>query len=148
MKRVAMNKKARHNYFIEETVEAGIALKGTEVKSLREGKGNISDGYCEVRNGEIYLVNVHISPYKHEGYVSHNPLRDRKLLLHRREIKKLAGRVTMRGYTLIPLEIYFNDKNIAKVKLALAKGKNVIDKRETIKRREVEKEIERRLKYK
>ena len=148
MKRVTVNKKARHNYYIEETVEAGIALKGTEVKSLREGKGNISDGYCEVKDGEIYLVNVHISPYKHEGYVSHDPLRDRKLLLHKREIKRLAGKITLKGYTLIPLEIYFNDRNIAKVKLGLAKGKKMIDKREAIKKREVEKEIERRLKYK
>ncbi len=139
---VAQNRRAHRDYWIEETYEAGIALKGSEVKALREGRVSLKDGYAQIENGEVFLLNVHISPYAHGNYFNHDPLRPRKLLLHKREIKKLIGKVQQRGYTLIPLSIYFT-RGKAKVELALAKGKKLYDRREELKRKALEKEFER-----
>lgn len=136
---VAENRKARHDYHVLETWEVGLVLLGTEVKAIREGRVNLRDSYARVENGEIWLLNVHISPYSHRGYAQHAELRQRKLLLHRHEIRKLVGRTAEKGLTLVPLELYFNRGRV-KVLLALAKGKQVHDKRETIRRREVERE--------
>ncbi len=139
---VAYNRKALQDYIIEERYEAGIVLQGTEVKALREGRVNLKDGYARIREGEIYLMDVHISPYAYGNRYNHDPLRPRKLLLHQRQIQRLIGKVQEKGMTLIPESIYFvNGK--AKVSLALAKGKKVYDKRETLKRRALEKEVEK-----
>ncbi len=146
MKVVTVNRKARHDYEILETYEAGIELKGSEVKSLREGKGSIRDAFARVENGEVWLYNFHIPPYKQSTVFVPNPERPKKLLLHKHEIKRLAGRVAERGLTLIPLKVYFNDRGWAKVELALARGKKLHDKRETIKRRILEREAERAMK--
>ncbi|MEO6778016.1 MAG: SsrA-binding protein SmpB [Gemmatimonadaceae bacterium] len=126
---IAKNRRASHDYTLLETWEAGIALTGTEVKSLRDGKANISDAYGIVRDGEVYLLNLHISPYARGGYVNHEPTRTRKLLLHRKEIRKMIGAVERQGLTLVPLELYFRAGR-AKVALALGKGKKLHDKRE------------------
>ena len=136
---IAENRKARHDYHIIETWEAGVALLGTEVKAIREGRVNLRDSYARAENGELWMMNVHISPYSHTGYAHHEELRQRKLLLHRHEIRKLAGRTVEKGLTLVPLELYFKNGRV-KVSLALAKGKQAHDKRETIKRREVDRE--------
>ena len=136
---IAENRKARHDYHVLETWEVGIVLLGTEVKAIREGRVNLRDSYARVENGEVWLLNVHISPYSHRGYAQHAELRQRKLLLHRHEIRKLVGRTAEKGLTLVPLELYFN-KGRVKVLLALAKGKQLHDKRETIRRREVDRE--------
>jgi SsrA-binding protein len=136
---VAENRKARHDYHILETWEAGVALLGTEVKSIREGRVNLRDSYARVEKGEVWLMNVHISPYSHRGYAQHAEMRERKLLLHAHEIRKLAGRVAEKGLTLVPLEVYFKNGRV-KVVVALAKGKQAHDKRETIRRRETERE--------
>ena len=136
---IADNRKALFDYHILETFEAGIALLGTEVKGIREGKANLRDSYARAENGELWMMNVHISPYSHSGYAGHDELRQRKLLLHRHEIRKLAGRIAEKGLTLVPLELYFKNGRV-KVALALAKGKQAHDKRETIKRREVDRE--------
>ena len=133
---VAENRKARFEYFIEDTFEAGIALQGTEVKSLRFGEGNIADSYAELKNGEVWLVNANIPEYAFGNRENHSPRRPRKLLLHGREINKLHGAIHRQGMTLIPLAIYFNDRGRAKVELALAKGKKLHDKRETQKNRD------------
>ena len=135
----AENRKARHDFHLLETFEAGLALLGTEVKAIREGRVNLRDSYARVENEEVWLLNVHISPYSHRGYAQHAELRQRKLLLHRHEIRKLVGRTAEKGLTLVPLELYFN-KGRVKVLLALAKGKQLHDKRETIRRREVDRE--------
>jgi len=145
IKTVARNRKAKHDYHILNTMEAGIVLKGTEVKSLRQGKANIKDSYARIQNGEIKLFELHISPYQNKGYAGHNPTRPRKLLLHKREIRRLDGKVEEKGLTLIPLQIYFK-KGIAKVELALAKGKKAYDKREKISKRDMDKEISKVLK--
>ena len=142
IKMVAENRKARHDYHIEETIEAGIALNGTEVKSLRAGKANLRDSYAEVRGGELYAVNMHISPYEQGNRFNHEPLRPRKLLLHRYEINRLYGQVKQQGMTLIPLRIYFK-RGKAKMELALAKGKKLHDKREDIAERDAQREIRR-----
>lgn len=139
---VARNKRARFDYHLLETFEAGIVLRGTEVKSLRSGKASIADAYGIVRDGEVYLLNAHIQPYESRGYANHEPTRSRKLLLHRREIRRLIGAVEREGLTLIPLELYFK-KGVAKVALALAKGKKLHDKRETEKQRDAEREMAR-----
>lgn len=139
---VAQNRRAKRDYWIEETYEAGLALLGTEVKALREGRVSLEDGYAEIRNGEAFLVNVHISPYAYGNQFNHDPLRPRKLLLHKREIKRLLGKVKERGFTLIPLSLYFV-RGKAKVELALARGKKLYDKREELKRRALEKELKR-----
>ena len=136
---IAENRKARHDYHILEKWEAGVALLGTEVKAIREGRVNLRDSYARAENGEVWMVNVHISPYSHSGYAGHHEKRQRKLLLHRHEIRKLAGRAAAKGLTLVPLEMYFKNGRV-KVLLALAKGKQAHDKRETIRRREVERE--------
>ena len=136
---IAENRKAMHDYHLLESFEAGIALQGTEVKAIREGRVNLRDSYARVQDGEVWLMNVHISPYSHRGYAQHEELRQRKLLLHRHEIRKLVGRTAEKGLTLVPLELYFNRGRV-KALLALAKGKQAHDKRETIRRREVDRE--------
>jgi len=141
-KLICLNKKARHNYFIEDTYEAGLSLLGTEVKSLREGRANIGDSYAKIKNGEVFLVDVHISPYSFGNRFNHDPLRPRKLLLHKREIRRLIGKVQEKGFSLIPLRLYFSDGK-AKVALGLGKGKKLFDKRETLKRKTMERDMER-----
>ncbi len=145
MKIICQNRKAYHDYHIDETVESGIALLGTEVKSLREGKANLKDSYVIIKGGEVFLLNCHISPYSHGNIMNHDPLRTRKLLLHREEISRLSGKVVAKGYTLIPLKLYFKD-SFAKVEIGLAKGKKLFEKRDTIKEREARREIERAIK--
>ena len=145
MKIVCQNRKAYHDFQIDETFEAGISLLGTEVKSLREGKANLKYSYVIVKGEEVFLLNCHISPYSHGNIVNHEPLRTRKLLMHRKEINRLAGKVTAKGYTLIPLKIYFKD-SFAKVEIGLAKGKKLFEKRDRIKEREARREIERAVK--
>jgi SsrA-binding protein len=136
---IADNRKALHDYHVLDTWEAGLALLGTEVKAIREGSVNLRDSYARINNGEVWLMNVHISPYSHTGYAHHDERRDRKLLLHRHEIQKLTGRVAEKGLTLVPLRMYLK-KGRVKIALALAKGKQAHDKRETIRRREVDRE--------
>jgi len=143
---VATNRKAFHDYHIEERLEAGIVLKGTEVKSLREGQVNLRDSYASVDRGELVLHHCHISPYSHGNIMNHDPVRPRKLLLHRKEINKLLGKSQQKGLTLVPLRIYFSPRGLAKVELALAKGKKQYDRREAIKAREVGREVERAIK--
>ncbi len=138
-----VNRKARFNFEILEKLEAGIALTGSEVKSLRAGKASLEEAFALIRDGEVFLRGCHIAPYANAGYAQHEPTRERKLLLHRRQIRKLLARVTQRGLTLVPLTIYFNDRGLAKVELALVRGKKLHDKRETIKRRDQQREIER-----
>ncbi len=140
---VSRNKKAFHDYSIEDTLEAGMALTGPEVKSLRAGKANLKDGYAQIKNGELFLYNVHISAYSFATYVPQDPLRPRKLLLHRREIRKLIGQLHEKGIALIPLQIYFGDNGKAKVELGLARGKKLYDKRAALKEKESNREIER-----
>ena len=135
LKIISNNRKARFNYFFKEFFEAGIALKGSEVKSLRDGKANISESYAFDENGEIYLVNSHIPSYKESSYNNHDPKRNRKLLLNKREINKLIGRVNREGFTLVPTKLYFK-KGIAKIEIAVAKGKKHYDKRQTKKTRD------------
>lgn len=136
------NRKARHEYFILDSIEAGIVLTGTEVKSLRRSGASLTDGYADIVNGEVWLRGVHISPYEQGSYANVDPVRTRKLLLHRKEIHRLAGRVAQRGLTLIPLRVYFT-KNVAKVELGLAQGKRAYDKRQDIARREMERSLKR-----
>ena len=136
---IAENRKAFHDYHLFETFEAGIVLLGTEVKAIREGRVNLRDSFARVGDGEVFLCNVHISPYSHTGYAGHEPLRQRKLLLHREEIRKLIGRTVEKGMTLVPLRMYFKNGHV-KVAIGLAKGKKEYDKRETIKRREEDRE--------
>ncbi len=136
---IATNRRARHDFHIEEAFEAGIALTGSEVKTLRDGKASLQDAYALVRDGEVFLVGAHIPPYPQASLQNHEPTRTRKLLLHRHEIRRLIGKTAEKGLTLVPLEVYFK-KGRLKVLLALAKGKQAHDKRETIRRREVERE--------
>ena len=136
---IAENRKAFHDYHVLDTWEAGMVLLGTEVKSIREGRVNLRDSYARVEKGEVWLYNVNISSYSHRGYADHEPLRQRKLLMHRDEIRKLIGKTTEKGMTLVPLRMYFR-KGRVKVAIGLAKGKKDYDKRETIKRRETERE--------
>lgn len=143
-KLVAQNRRARHDYEILDTIEVGIVLVGPEVKSLRQGKVSLSDAYAVVRRGELWLLNAHVSPYEQAGRDNPSPRRERKLLAHRSEIARLAGKVAERGHTLVPLSIYFHDGR-AKVELAVARGKRAIDKREAIREREQEREIDRAL---
>jgi len=146
IKIVCQNKKARYDYFIEERFEAGLVLEGSEVKSLRQGRANLVDGYARIMNGEVFLVNVHISPYEQADVTSRaDPTRTRKLLLHKREISRLMGKTREKGYTLIPTKLYFKDGK-AKVEVGLAKGKRQYDKRETIKKRTVEREMSKAVK--
>jgi SsrA-binding protein len=145
---VATNRKAFHDYHIEDRLEAGIMLRGTEVKSLRAGLVNLRDSYASVNHGEVFLHNCHINPYSHGNIMNHEPLRTRKLLLHQKEITQLIGKTQQKGLTLIPLRIYFTPRGHAKVELALAKGKKQYDRRETIKEREAGREVERAMKDK
>jgi SsrA-binding protein len=139
---IAKNRRARHDYAILDTYEAGLVLTGSEVKSLRDGKANLSDSYGIVRNGEIFLLNLHISPYERASYNNHEPTRTRKLLLHKREIRRLIGAVERQGLTLVPLELYFK-RGVAKVAMALGKGKKLHDKRDAEKQRDADREIAR-----
>ncbi|MBE3572819.1 MAG: SsrA-binding protein SmpB [Moorella humiferrea] len=141
VKIVTDNRRARHEYTIIETYEAGIALTGTEVKSLRSGKANIQDSYARIENGELILHDMHISPYEQGNRFNHEPRRPRRLLMHRYEIQRLYGKVREKGLTLIPLKVYFNERGRAKVELALAKGKRLYDKREAIAARDAQREI-------
>lgn len=143
---VCTNKKAFHNYTIESTIEAGIMLTGPEVKSLRAGRANLRDGYGAIEKEEVWLHNVHISPYSHATHIPADPLRTRKLLLNRREIKKLAGKVIEKGFALIPLKIYFIANGKVKIELALARGKKQYDKRADLKKKQSDREIEREYK--
>jgi len=142
---VVRNRRARFEYEILESFEAGIALLGPEVKSLREGKGNLADAYATIRGGECFLRNFHISPYEQAGRENPEPRRERRLLMHRREIARLAGQVRERGTTLVPLSVYFNEDGRAKVEIALAQGKRLHDKRQSIQRREQDREVQRAL---
>ena len=139
------NRKARHDYFIHETYEAGIELQGTEVKSLRAGKANLRDSYAEIKDGELFVEHMHISPYEQGNIFNHEPLRPRRLLLHKREILKLFGKTREKGFTLVPLKIYFK-KGRAKLELALASGKHNYDKRDALHEKSAQRDIERALK--
>jgi len=140
------NRSAFHEYFFDNKYVAGIVLTGTEVKSLREGKASFNDSYCIIHKGEMWLKSLHIAEYSHGTINNHDPVRDRKLLLQKREINKIEGKLKEKGYTLIPLRIFFNEKNLIKVEIGLGKGKKLHDKRETIKNRDVEREMKRFLK--
>lgn len=140
------NKSAYFQYHIETTYIAGIVLTGTEIKAIREGKVNFADSYCMVHKGEVWVKHLHIAEYTHGTVNNHLPLRDRKLLLQKREIRKIESRLKEKGYTLVPLLIFFNEKNLAKMEIGLAKGKKLHDKRESIKKRDMERELKRHLK--
>lgn len=144
-KLIAQNRKARHDYSIIDTVEAGLVLQGTEIKSIRNGRINLKDGFARIRNGEAFLYNVHISPYEQGNIFNHDPLRTRKLLLHKKQINKLIGETKNTGITLVPLKVYIKD-GYAKVLIGLAKGKKSYDKREDLKRKDVDRQIDRTLK--
>jgi SsrA-binding protein len=144
---ICVNKKASHSYYIEDRYEAGLVLQGTEVKALRTGKANLKESYAKVKHNEIFLYNCHISPYSHGHQLNHDPIRPRKLLFHKREIKKLIGKVAERGYTLVPLKLYFSH-GIAKIEIGLAKGKKLHDKRHSMKERDDQREMERAFKQK
>jgi len=145
IKTVAQNKKARHDFFIEETYEAGIELTGTEVKSIRLGKVNLRDSYAYIKNSEVFISGMHVSPYEKGNIFNQDPLRDRRLLLHKYEINKLIGYTQQKGLTLVPLQVYFKSGRV-KVELAVAKGKKLFDKRQDIAARDAKREIDRRIK--
>jgi SsrA-binding protein len=142
IKRISENRKARHDYFIEEEMEAGLVLLGSEVKSLRQGRANLKDAYAKIKGGEIYVYQMHISPYTFTHYDNHDPLRPRKLLLHKEQIRKLYGKINEKGLTLVPLRLYFKGGRV-KLSIAVAKGKRQYDKRETIRRRDEKRDQER-----
>jgi SsrA-binding protein len=145
IKTVATNRKAFHNYSIQDTFEAGVVLTGTEIKSIRSGRVSLGEAYVRPEGGELWLMGAHIARYEAASYLSHEPTRPRKLLMHRKEINSLTGRIAEKGFTLVPLRLYIKDRT-AKVEIALAKGKKLYDKRETIIRRETEREIDRNIK--
>jgi len=147
MKIITENRKAFHNYEILEKFEAGIALLGSEVKSIREGKANLKDSYVNIRSAEAFLINSHIALYSNASYNNHEPERERKLLLHRRQIKKLDQKIKERGLSLIALKMYYNKKGYVKVEIALAKGKRVWEKKQKIKEKDIKREVDRELKY-
>ncbi len=140
------NRRAFHEFFIDANYEAGIVLLGTEVKSLRDGKASFNDSYCQLHKGEVWLKSLHIAEYSHGTVNNHDPLRERKLLLQKREIKRIGASLKEKGYTLIPLRIFFNEKSLVKVEIGLAKGKKLHDKRESIKQKDVDREMKRFLK--
>ena len=144
VKVIATNRKARHDYIIEDSYEAGLVLTGSEIKSIRAGQVNLRDGYAAIREGEVWLLNVHITPYKQASYQNHEPRRERKLLLHRREINRLTGKLQEKGLTLVPLRIYLKNSR-AKVELGLARGKKSYDKRQTLREKSDRRQIERAL---
>ena len=144
-KLIAKNPVARHNYNIEETIEAGIVLTGTEIKSIRQGKVNLKESYAAIKNGEVFIYSMHISPYEQGNIFNKDPLRDRKLLLNRREINKLIGKIQTKGYSLVPISLYFKG-SVVKVELGVGKGKKLYDKREDIAKKDAQRRIERALK--
>jgi SsrA-binding protein len=144
IKIIAQNRKARHDYFIEETYEAGIVLSGTEVKSIRQGRINLKDSYADIRQGEVYVHNMHISPYEKGNINNRDPMRSRKLLLHKREINKLTGYIQQKGYSLIPLQVYLT-RGLVKIRLGVARGKKLYDKRADIAKRDAMRNMERAL---
>ena len=146
MKIVSSNKKAYFNYEIIESLEAGIALLGSEVKSIREGRVSLKDSYAEIKNGEVFLLHMNISPYEQANIFNHEPLREKKLLLHRQEIKRLIGKIREKGYTLIPTKVILNERGKVKVEVCLAKGKRTYEKKRAIKERELEREVRAELK--
>jgi SsrA-binding protein len=145
VKQIATNRKAQHDYFIEDSYEAGIALTGTEIKSVRAARVNLRDGFVLIRNGEAWLVNVHISPYDFGNRENHEPRRERRLLLHRQEIRKLQSKVNERGWTIVPLRMYLKD-GLAKVEVALVRGKRLYDKRDAVAERDADRELRRAVK--
>ena len=142
---IAQNKKAWHDYFVDEKYEAGIALFGTEVKSVRQGAVNLKDSYCSVEGGELFIVGMRISPYEKGNIFNRDPMRDKKLLMHKKEIMKLAGLISQKGYTLVPLSLYFSGKNV-KVEVGLCRGKKLYDKRDSAAEKQAAREMDRRLK--
>ena len=139
---VANNKKARHDYFIEDVMEAGLVLTGTEIKSIRQGKVNLKESYAKIDNGEVIVLGMHISPYEQGNRFNVDPLRPRKLLLHKQEIRKLIGYTTLKGLTLVPLTMYINEKGMAKMELAVARGKKEYDKRDTIAKKDADRRMQ------
>ena len=148
LKLIANNKKARHDYFIEEEYEAGIVLTGTEIKSIRAGGVSLRDSFAKVDNGEVFVYNMHISPYEKGNRYNTDPMRQKKLLLHKKEIRKLVGYISRDGLTLVPLEVYLDERGRAKMKLAVARGKKLFDKREDIAKRDAARDMDRRMKNK
>jgi len=146
MRVIATNKKAYHNYEIFDSYEAGISLLGSEVKSIRDGKISLKEGYAEIKGGEVYLINCNVSPYAPANRFNHEPKRERKLLLHRRQIKRLIGKIKEKGFTLVPTKVLINDKGKVKVEIALAKGKRAYQKKEVIKERDLERELRAEMK--
>ncbi len=142
---IAENRKARHDYFVDEVYEAGVALYGTEVKSIRAGAVNLKDSYCDIRDGEMYALGVHISPYEQGNIFNREPLREKKLLMHKKEIMKLVGLVTREGYTLVPLSLYYKGSRV-KMAIGLCRGKKLYDKRDDMARRDADRMIERQMK--
>ena len=142
---IAQNRKAWHDYFVDEKYEAGISLFGTEVKSIRQGAVNLKDSYCSLKNGELFVIGMHVSPYEKGNIFNREPLRDRKLLMHKKEIMKLGGLVTQKGYTLVPLSLYFSGKNV-KVEIGLCRGKKLYDKRDSDAEKQASREMDRRFK--
>ena len=142
---ITQNRKAWHDYFVDEKYEAGISLYGTEVKSIRNGAVNLKDSYCSLKNGELFVIGMHVSPYEKGNIFNREPLRDRKLLMHKREIMKLGGLITQKGYTLVPLSLYFSGKNV-KVEIGLCRGKKLYDKRDSAAEKQASREMDRRLK--
>ena len=147
IKPIAANRRARHDYFVEETYEAGIALFGTEVKSVRAGRVNLKDSYCSFKEGELFVLGFHVSPYEQGNIFNRDPMREKKLLMHKQELRKLLGLLTRDGYTLVPLSLYFSGSNV-KMQLGLCKGKKLYDKRESIAKSEADRAIERTVKTK
>ena len=141
---ITQNRKAWHDYFVDEKYEAGIALYGTEVKSIRQGSVNLKDSYCSIKNGELFVVGMHVSPYEKGNIFNREPLRERKLLMHKKEIAKLGGLITQKGYTLVPLSLYFSGKNV-KVEVGLCRGKKLYDKRDVAAKNEADREMDRRI---
>ena len=145
-KLLASNKKARHDYFIEEVYEAGLALTGTEIKSVRQGRLNLKESYAKIQGGEVFIYNMHISPYEQGNRYNVDPLRERKLLLHKQEIRKLIGYTTQKGLTLVPLQVYLNDRGLVKMEIAVARGKKLYDKREDMAKKDAGRRMERMMK--
>lgn len=145
-KLLASNKKARHDYFIEEVYEAGLALTGTEIKSVRQGRLNLKESYAKIQGGEVFIYNMHISPYEQGNRYNVDPLRERKLLLHKQEIRKLIGYTTQKGLTLVPLQVYLNDRGLVKMEIAVARGKKLYDKREDMAKKDADRRMERMMK--
>ena len=145
-KLLASNKKARHDYFIEEVYEDGLALTGTEIKSVRQGRLNLKESYAKIQGGEVFIYNMHISPYEQGNRYNVDPLRERKLLLHKQEIRKLIGYTTQKGLTLVPLQVYLNDRGLVKMEIAVARGKKLYDKREDMAKKDAGRRMERMMK--